>query len=358
MKTKLLFILVLLCNMLLFNSCNPDTAQIEVPVEITGNLEILEQNFLQKKDNSGELSFVFYVDGADQAIKMESSIQNSQLESSIAFKDKNSEWEVLNTFTLNLLNENFRENMNLEVEEKAKILKMKYDEGKIDRLDNILDELPKLLFKELGRDKYFNESTLSVFYHLAVFKTAKRSYDRNIKDCNCGDLDTYIYEESPFFCAEDKIVSADEVYALIKSLSQERKFAGNKFNPIISLNYLESKSGELISASTIDKILRDEFENFWNKELSTDERRKVINENYTLSMVKSNVSANSEDPGYLPYDPSCLLFGARTGGECGCCGNYSGPCYYCSVVCYTHDQTCETCTPRWYCFSGCVPGSC
>lgn len=46
------------------------------------------------------------------------------------------------------------------------------------------------------------------------------------------------------------------------------------------------------------------------------------------------------------------------GSECGCCGNYAGPCYYWSKICLAHDYACQSCTPRWACFSGCVPSSC
>ncbi|RXQ87770.1 hypothetical protein EO244_16110 [Ancylomarina salipaludis] len=44
-----------------------------------------------------------------------------------------------------------------------------------------------------------------------------------------------------------------------------------------------------------------------------------------------------------------------SGSAHGCCGNYSGPCYYGHPICYIHDVMCITCTPRWFCFSGCVP---
>lgn len=46
------------------------------------------------------------------------------------------------------------------------------------------------------------------------------------------------------------------------------------------------------------------------------------------------------------------------GGECGCCGNYQGPCLLWSKICLIHDYQCQTCTPKWYCFKGCVPSSC
>lgn len=46
------------------------------------------------------------------------------------------------------------------------------------------------------------------------------------------------------------------------------------------------------------------------------------------------------------------------GGQCGCCGNYSGPCVYWSSVCLVHDYQCQSCSPRWYCLPGCVASSC
>jgi len=45
------------------------------------------------------------------------------------------------------------------------------------------------------------------------------------------------------------------------------------------------------------------------------------------------------------------------GGQCGCCGNYSGNCYFWSLACLAHDAACQRCQHSW-CFSGCVPSSC
>jgi hypothetical protein len=50
--------------------------------------------------------------------------------------------------------------------------------------------------------------------------------------------------------------------------------------------------------------------------------------------------------------------GFPQGTECGCCGNYVGPCAYWSTLCLVHDYTCQNCRPWWYCFRGCKPTSC
>jgi len=41
------------------------------------------------------------------------------------------------------------------------------------------------------------------------------------------------------------------------------------------------------------------------------------------------------------------------GGDWGCCGNYSGQCWYCATACLVHDMLCTNCA-HWYCGSGCV----
>jgi hypothetical protein len=57
-----------------------------------------------------------------------------------------------------------------------------------------------------------------------------------------------------------------------------------------------------------------------------------------------------------PWDPECYLYGADQGGDCGCCGNYSGLCYFCHLGCYMHDQECEGC--GFGCVPACVPRPC
>ncbi|MGN6495167.1 MAG: hypothetical protein ACTHLE_24480 [Agriterribacter sp.] len=59
---------------------------------------------------------------------------------------------------------------------------------------------------------------------------------------------------------------------------------------------------------------------------------------------------------YVQNDPSAgFSFGWPRGSDHGCCGNYQGPCWYWHPVCYIHDKMCKNCTPKWFCFSGCVP---
>ena len=43
-----------------------------------------------------------------------------------------------------------------------------------------------------------------------------------------------------------------------------------------------------------------------------------------------------------------------TGRDHGCCGNYAGQCYYCSLGCYLHDRACTQCQ-YWHCGPACRP---
>ncbi len=57
-----------------------------------------------------------------------------------------------------------------------------------------------------------------------------------------------------------------------------------------------------------------------------------------------------------PNDPQFLTYpcaGAR-GSTLGCCGNYSGPCWYCNTTCLVHDILCLRCD-HWYCGWQCQP---
>ena len=90
--------------------------------------------------------------------------------------------------------------------------------------------------------------------------------------------------------------------------------------------------------------------------LNKKERLRIRNDYYQSSNIIMTKTPSEYDG--WPIDPTCWLYGARAGSDCGCCGNYSGPCYGCSPACYLHDKSCETCEPSWYCLSGCVPGPC
>lgn len=44
------------------------------------------------------------------------------------------------------------------------------------------------------------------------------------------------------------------------------------------------------------------------------------------------------------------------GSDHGCCGNYSGKCWFWHPICYIHDKMCINCKPKLFCLPACKPG--
>ena len=140
------------------------------------------------------------------------------------------------------------------------------------------------------------------------------------------------------------MLRADKIYDVIYQLSQERRFSGKRFIPKQTFEFLRGKRGEVVSASTVDRIFKKEFHHFWNKTLTKRDRNLVLKE------------AGPRSSNQLPLDPGCFLYNVRSGRDCGCCDNYPGPCILCSWICYSHDIACIDCTPDWFCGPDCIPG--
>lgn len=68
------------------------------------------------------------------------------------------------------------------------------------------------------------------------------------------------------------MVSADEAYDLIKERSIIKKSEGYEFNPKSLLQYLSNESGEFVSASKLDRLLKHEFGSYFKK---LNKKRKI-----------------------------------------------------------------------------------
>jgi len=358
LKFKILFVTVLLYSITL-GSCNMQDYDIQIPERVFGKLDILQNDLTVEVKDGNILSFEYQVTDAKDQIKLETKIDNKRFLSVLSYKYEESGWADISVFDIDLQEVVEKKNMNIIVEKHAKTLKKKFDVSIVGRIADILEGVPELLYNELGKKEYTNESTLSIFYHLAAFSTARRSYESRSRDCQCDVNPNYINGSSPFFCAEDIMISADWAYDFISEKTLVNKIADKQFNPKSTLKYLSSESGRLVSASKINKLLREELVSFL-KNFSEKERQQLTNKKSTLSMVPMMTTRSEEVSWWewLTYDLTCLIWGVTYGSDCGCCGNYSGLCHYCDVICYLHDHDCVTCEPRWYCLDGCVPGPC
>ena len=351
-KLRFLFATVLLCSIAL-SSCNLQEYDIQVPERVYGRLNVLQKD-LAFEAQEGSLLFEYQVTGTREQVKLETKIANNRYHSVLQYRNDGLRWIDASFFDIDLQEVIDKKNMNIIIEKHAKTLKKKLDVKTVNRIADILEGIPEMLYNELGQKEYNNESTLSVFYHLAAFNTVRRSYEKRWSgDCQCGVNSSYLGNESLFFCAEDIMVSADWLYNFIAEKSAIKRSEGHQFNPKSLLKYLEKESGRLVSVSAAEKLLRDELSYFW-KNINAKEKQQISNKNFTLPMVPT-VMTRSEYDGW-PIDPECWLYGVSSGGDCGCCSNYSGPCWECNLICLWHDLECFECNPTWLCGTKCQPG--
>ena len=354
-KLNFLFVSALLCSVLLV-SCDMQGYDIQIPERVFGRLNILEKDLTLDAKDGSSLSFYYQVTDANEQIRLDTKIENNRYRSVLSYNSEVSGgWMEASVFDIDFQELIDKKNMNIIVEKHAKTLKKKFDAKTISRIADILEGLPELLYNELDRKEFYNESTLSVYYHLSAFNTARRSYESRSRDCQCEVNPNYLDGKSTFFCAEDIMVSADFAYEFISEKLAIKKSEGYNFNLQSLLKYLSNESGQFVSANKIDKLVRDEFDYFWRK-LNVKEKQQIINKNFTLSMVPM-VTTRSETYDGWPIDPSCWLYDVHAGSDCGCCGNYSGACVLCSWVCFVHDYSCQTCN-RPECLWGCVAEPC
>lgn len=315
-----------------FLSCNSnDKIQNENSLRNTFGID-----FLKIEESSNSFLFEYRIEENAGTIRLKSTIENGKIISQLFPKVKNSDFKILDEVIIDTNIKNYKDSINIKVIQKAETIKTYLSIDQIVLIEKNLSNLPEILFNKLGESEYYKPNPLTLFYHMAIFKSAKRSIETNNKTCDCGKYENYYEGRSPFFCNEDKIVETAELIKTIEKIISKSKFS-EKFKAEKTFSFLKKTEKSFISVSDVDSILRDEFKEFYeqNEDLKSKNSRLCV-----------------------PIDVTCLLFGACNGSDCGCCGNYSGLCWLCNLACYVHDQTCTDCKPRWYCFSGCVPGPC
>lgn len=153
-----------------------------------------------------------------------------------------------------------------------------------------------------------------VYQSLCIYHTLSKAPARDKEECGNVSftiMDSYMNGLTAFSIEEDEFINIPQFKDFLKKLSQTQDNEGITYY----LEALQNETAEVLNVVQITERLQTYF--------------------------------NETKAARWPQ-----------GGQCGCCGNYSGPCYYWSKICLLHDYQCQTCTPRWYCLSGCVPSSC
>jgi hypothetical protein len=164
----------------------------------------------------------------------------------------------------------------------------------------------------------------TIFYQNSILNTIKRSYENN-NNCECLPHPGYFVAQKPFWCQEDFLVNVKLFIQILKNDS-----SNNLQNKDQVLTFLEEYNKTEVSFDKISKYI-EKKEDFLNR----------IQTNFNNTNNVNNALAKEKD---------CVK-----GTDLGCCGNYSGCCWYWSYYCLDHDLECLGCD-KWHCGPACVPG--
>jgi len=274
-----------------------------------------------KENNSNQLEINLKVNEFDFYLK--SSNKAGILTSELIIKtDKNNQIKIKQNIDTNV--PAYKLAVHKNIIEKANLLKKGLT---ITSLDNLIYS-----FQEFGQKILFNENIKSniiikesIFYHNAILNTVKRSIEKN-QDCECLPHPGYFVDAKPFWCQEDYLVNVDIFLNLLKNNKSEDLI---KKEQIILM--LENYNSDEIPFNKISSFLESK-EDYLNRI-----ENSIVN--YQTAR-NSNTNRTEED---------CTL-----GTDLGCCGNYSGCCWYWSYYCLDHDLACLACD-KWHCGPACEP---
>ena len=188
--------------------------------------------------------------------------------------------------------------------------------------DDFIEEL-----KSRSNGNYFYDFRYKGFnFPYSIMKMMNRAVQTNKNNCSCRTPGVYFEDNAAFMCTQDIILKTDVVESF--------------YNNLDTVVFKDSIIG-------VEPMLLVELSKVNSTYITYEELAQII------SLLPDGSSG--EDPTSLAFLGLCGLFGVQ-GSDIGCCANYSGPCWYCHVVCFTHDLLCVCCNSNVVpCFSGCNP---
>jgi len=205
-----------------------------------------------------------------------------------------------------------------KIEQKADSLKSIISSGNVEKYSELLDSMTYYISDNFSDDTTGAELFQVLFYSTSIIKSIKR-YNEGADSCYCTSYAGYVGGGTSFYCTQDIIVDVEE---FLKYLEDNIE-AIQEYDAEYLITYIEGYEGFRISYASIIKVIFQE---------------------------EGGVDS--------PPIYRAGLCGAISGGDCGCCFNYQGPCIVCSVNCLVHDFLCQKCKPWWFCGPGCKKTPC
>ncbi|HEX4886639.1 MAG TPA: hypothetical protein VFV37_01210 [Luteibaculaceae bacterium] len=196
------------------------------------------------------------------------------------------------------------------------------------KLSRVSQSFGREFLADLDKNIRNQEIANGIFFHVAILQMLARKAEQLSDVCSCSTYAKYLFNESVFACTEDMVYSAKEI---VDFYNHEN----------LSSTQLEDDGvGSIISFA-------------------------VNNPSAFLSQRQIDLM-RCEALGINPDDITEPTTGAlgcprgTQGTDPGCCGNYSGRCWYCHNWCLWHDLACWCCD-KWWCGWACeceIPCAC
>jgi hypothetical protein len=161
-------------------------------------------------------------------------------------------------------------------------------------------------------DIYFQDIKYSGFnYHLSILNMVKRAKGSSQQNCECNTIGIYFEVDRGFACSQDVFFNKSAVV--------------NYLHFVDTVLYADSMSG-------VDSSLIQNLNNLPTTTISYEQFAQQV------TMIPGGSAGT--DPISGADKTFCF---EKSGSDLGCCGNYSGPCWYCSTPCLIHDLICICC---------------
>lgn len=207
-----------------------------------------------------------------------------------------------------------------KIKQRADNLKNVISSTNVTKYSGLTDSMAYYVSDSISGDTLASELFQVLFYHNSVLKSIKR-FNSGADSCYCTAYVGYVAGLSTFHCNQDIIVDVSD----FKDYLEDSINLIRRYKVEYLIDYLDNYTGDQISFQEIFTKIYQESEGYFVY------------------------------PIFTPFPCPWL-----SGGACGCCGNYHGPCIMCAIICHMHDYICwkSNCKPKYVCFKGCKPTPC
>ena len=333
-KIKILTLLtIVLISSLTIYSRSTEVKEFKEPQK---TINFVEDNIYNKdyskKANAIKPQKVINFKEDNISIKYSCDIIDGNLNFTINIQDDNIDKSINENFIVSTEKSDLSISISNQISIKQKELSQRFSKEEIERIATALNNMINLETKNINTKDVVDLKMQGLFMSYSLIKSINRQIIKNNgrpKSLDDEYFDATIYtsntvyegfnrELSPFTLTEDLIIN---VNVFINYINQAPQYAEEK-GFLFVLEIFNNLNTEHISIYELEQ--------------------EIIT--YTLL-----------HPDEFEGDESPLLFRWPQGSDHGCCGNYSGPCWYWHPICWVHDKMCTDCTPAWFCLPGCKP---